>query len=236
MKKSTILWCCAVLIAALLSSALTRLFYKSRQSDIPSSTREVALIDWDTAELPEDMQEATTPTPILNGNELPSQLAAVHMPEGASIQKPGENRQTSEDGKASSSQTIPLNLREGKDTIVPLDNALVEDTQEEESHRTLIQAPVRYQLINTLEEYKNFKRKARGSYPEVNFATSRVLVLESDSELPDSLFEIVEVTRQGDKVLVTYRVDVIGFNKKTNTHSVKVLKKSNREIELKQVL
>ena len=130
----------------------------------------------------------------------------------------------------------PVDLKNGQSRVVPLDGVQTQTEGEETSARVMIQAPVRYKLINTLEEYKNFKRKARGSYPEVNFAANRLLVLESESNLPDNLFEIVDVTREGDKVLVTYRVDIIGMNEKTNTHSVKVLKKSNREIELKQVL
>lgn len=237
MKKSTLLWCLAIVAVGMLSSALTGLFYKNRAAGAPAATREMALIDWSEAELPEDTQTAEPEAPVLDAEQLPSQLTSIHLPDVAAVHKPSEPVEIiAQEGAPAVKEVTPVDLKNGQSRVVPLDGAQTQTAGEETSARVMIQAPVRYKLINTLEEYKDFKRKARGRYPEVNFAANRVLVLESESNLPDNLFEIVDVTREGDKVLVTYRVDIIGMNEKTNTHSVKVLKKSNREIELKQVL
>lgn len=240
MKKSTLLWCLAIVAVGLLSSALTGSFYKNRAvNGEPVVAEEMELIDWEEAQLPEDTQMAEPDAPVVDAMKLPSQLTSIHLPDVTAVHKPREPLEDSVPQAAAPAvkkEVAPLDLKNGQSRVVPLDDIQMEDTREDESARVMIQAPVRYKLINTLEEYKAFKRKARGSYPEVNFAANRVLVLESDSNLPDNLFEIVDVTREGDKVLVTYRVDIVGMNEKTNTHSVKVLKKSNREIELKQIL
>ena len=236
MKKSTLLWCLTIVAVGILSSVLTGLFYKNRAAGAPAAAREMALIDWSEAELPEDTQAADPEAPVLDAQQLPSQLTSIHLPDVAAVRKPSDPSEIAAQEGAPAKEVVPLDLKNGQTVVVPLDGAQTEDAQAQESARVMIQAPVRYKLINTLEEYKAFKRKARGSYPDVNFAANRLLVLESDSNLPDNLFEIVDVTREGEKVLVTYRVNIIGLNEKTNTHSVKVLKKSNREIELKQIL
>jgi len=236
MKKSTILWCLTLIAVACLSSALTGLYYGHHPQSITPAARDITLIDWEEAQLPEDLKETEPENPIVDAGNIPSQLTEIHLPGVACVRKPGEEEE--EKVLPPDSKPAAITLESVSQKVVPLGEAeKVEGLAQEDSARVMIQAPVRYRLINTLEEYKEFKRKARGSYPEVNFASNRVLVLESDSNLPDNLFEIVDVTRtDDDKVLVTYRVDIISLNEKTNTHSVKVLKKSNREIELKQVL
>ena len=236
MKKSTILWCLVLVAVACLSSVLTGLYYGRRSQEIVPAARDITLIDWEEAQLPEGLEETEPENPIVDAGNIPSQLTEIHLPGVASVRKPGEEKVSR--AIPSDSKPTAVTLESVSQKVVPLGEAeKVEGAAQEDSARVMIQAPVRYRLINTLDEYKDFKRKARGSYPDVNFAASRVLVLESDSNLPDNLFEIVDVTRtDDDKVLVTYRVDIIGLNEKTNTHSVKVLKKSNREIELRQVL
>lgn len=105
-----------------------------------------------------------------------------------------------------------------------------------DSKISMIEVPVEAVVIKSLDEYRDFKRRARGSYPEVDFEKQDVLVLESASNLPDKVFEIQTVADDGGKRIVTYRVSVFGLDKKTNTHSVAVADKSNLPIELKQVL
>ena len=105
-----------------------------------------------------------------------------------------------------------------------------------DSKISMIDAPVKALLINSLEEYREFKRRARGSYPQADFNKQQVLVLESISNLPDKVFEIISVKNEKDKRIVTYRVSVFGLEEKTNTHSALLIKKSNLPLELKQVL
>lgn len=113
-----------------------------------------------------------------------------------------------------------------------------EDAQEQEppSSIVMLAAPMEPLLIKTAEEYKTFKRRARGSYPTANFAKENVLVLESTSNLPDKVFEIQEVEEKDGKLVVKYRVNMFGLEKKTNTHSAVVIKKKDLPLELKQVI
>lgn len=101
---------------------------------------------------------------------------------------------------------------------------------------SMINAPVSARLIKTSDEYKAFKRVARGSYPSADFAKQNVLVLESTSNLPDKVFEIQSVSEEDGKMLVSYRVNVFGLDEKTNTHSAVLVKKSDLPLEMKQVL
>ena len=91
-------------------------------------------------------------------------------------------------------------------------------------------------VIRTLEEYKQFKRRARGDYPQVDFNKQQVVVLESVSNLPDKVFEIVSAKEENGKLLVQYRVNVFGLDKKINTHSAVAVPKSQLPVEIKQVL
>ena len=101
---------------------------------------------------------------------------------------------------------------------------------------TLIDAPVQIKRIKTLEGYKAFKRTALGSYPTADFAKEEVVVLESQSNLPDKVFEIVSIEPDGNDLKLRYRVNVFGLDKKTNTHSAQKISKTTKNIVLEQVL
>ena len=100
----------------------------------------------------------------------------------------------------------------------------------------MIVAPVRWFAIRSLDEYKEFKKRARGGYPPVNFNKEMLIVLESDSNFPDNIFEIVSADKQDGALIVSYRVNVLGLSKKINSHSVLAVEKTSLPIELKQVL
>ena len=106
----------------------------------------------------------------------------------------------------------------------------------EESKITMINAPVKARVIKSTADYKNFKQSARGEYPQVDFNKQMVVVLESDSNLPDKVFEIDDVQTQDGHLLVLYRVNIFGLDKKINTHSAKSVAKQNLPVKLKQVL
>lgn len=106
----------------------------------------------------------------------------------------------------------------------------------EESKITMINAPVKARVIKSTADYKKFKQSARGEYPQVDFNKQMVVVLESDSNLPDKVFEIDDVQTQDGHLLVLYRVNIFGLDKKINTHSAKSVAKQNLPVKLKQVL
>ena len=92
-----------------------------------------------------------------------------------------------------------------------------------------------YFLIKNTNEYKAFKTKARGGYPEVDFGKQMLVVLESEGALPDKVFEIDSAEVQDGKLLVKYRVNVFGLDEKTNTHTVFSVAKTDLPVELKQI-
>ncbi len=118
----------------------------------------------------------------------------------------------------------------------PLQDSAQEAQEQEDSRISLIAAPVKNFLIKNTEEYKLFKTRARGGYPEVDFDKQMLVVLESDSNLPDNIFEIISADVQDGQLLVTYRVNVFGLDKKTNTHTVLAVEKTDLPVEIKQVL
>ena len=100
----------------------------------------------------------------------------------------------------------------------------------------MINAPVKARIIKSTADYKKFKQSARGEYPQADFNKQMVVVLESDSNLPDKVFEIKDVQAKDGHLWVFYRVNVFGLNKKINTHSAKAVQKSALPLTLKQVL
>ena len=77
---------------------------------------------------------------------------------------------------------------------------------------------------------------ARGKYPTADFSKDYVVVLESNSNLPDKVFEIQDVQEENGKMVIIYRVNIFGLDQKTNTHSAVRIEKRDLPIELKQVL
>lgn len=105
-----------------------------------------------------------------------------------------------------------------------------------DSHIAPIMAPVKHRLIRTEADYKAFKTKAQGGYPAVDFSKNMLVVLESDSNLPDKVFEIRTAEIKDGKLTVVYAVNVLGLDQKINSHSVKAVKKTDAPVELKQIL
>lgn len=172
-----------------------------------------------------------------DGSKLPSTLAEKPF-EGISHVNPSN---AAEEVSAQTQETqprpvSPVVLKTDKPVVKPLDMLPSVPAQAEDSNITLIQIPVVSKLIKTQEDYKAFKRKARGKYPDVNFNKQMVVVLESANDMPDKVFEVVKVTPQDKQLTVAYRVNIFGLDKKTTTHAVAVLDKTDKPVVLKQVL
>ncbi len=131
----------------------------------------------------------------------------------------------------------PVDIRLSGEEVVaigPQESASA--NEQEDSNISLIAAPVKTFLIKNTDEYKLFKTRARGGYPEVDFNKQMLVVLESDSNLPDNIFEIVSAEVKDGQLVIAYRVNVFGLDKKTNTHTAIAVEKTELPIELKQVL
>ena len=173
-------------------------------------------------------------TPDQNGAALPSQISLTDAKDIAGF-APVE-KETEETGvMVLPVKPAELNLT-GNETVGSVPGDQQETAAEEDSKIAMIDAPVKYFLIKNLDEYKKFKTRARGSYPDVNFKKQMIVVLESDSNLPDNIFEIDSAAPQDGKLIVKYRVNVFDLDKKINTHTVLPVDKTNTPVELKQVL
>lgn len=161
-----------------------------------------------------------------------SQLAKIDLPDVQAIIPRSGNAYESDD-EAKATAAAPVQITGDYPSI----NGNATPAQPDEpTSITMIDAPVESLLIKTAQEYKDFKRRARGSYPAADFNREQILVLESTSNLPDKVFEIQNVQEENGQWVVYYRVSVFGLDKKTNTHSAVVMKKKNLPIVLKQVL
>ena len=199
------------------------------------ATEELEAVEW------VDLENATEPEGVVAAGEpgelkmaTESQLAPIHMPEIQTIISRSGNTYETEEKPAEPKQAVSLG--DAKYNTSPAAEKGGTEEQEPPSSIVMLTAPVQPLLIKTTEEYKEFKRRARGSYPAANFAKEQVLVLESTGNLPDKVFEIQNVEEKDGKIWVIYRVSVFGLDKKTNTHSAVLIKKQNLPIELKQVL
>ena len=176
--------------------------------------------------LPEDQARS-----IEDGRALPSQLMVTDMAEIAGV-APRAKKEEKDEKKGPISE-LGLTGNEvasvAPTTLPALENG--EDTK-----ISLIAAPVRYFIIRNTEEYKEFKRRARGSYPTVDFDKQMLVVLESDSNLPDNVFELVSAENKEGELVVSYRVNVFRLDKKINSHTVLPVDKTQDNVQLKQVL
>ncbi len=172
----------------------------------------------------------------MSEDEVPSQMVLSDLSEIVSIvakEKEEDEQMTPQLPKAA----LELSLTGTETVALPsLTQQAVSEGEEETSRISLIAAPVKNFLIKNTQDYKDFKTRARGGYPEVDFNKKMLIVLESDSNLPDNIFEIVSAEIQDGKLLVSYRVNVFGLDKKTNTHAVLAVDKTELPVELKQVL
>ena len=187
---------------------------------------QLLLAQLEEAGLPENVQEIVTDNLPKSSAELPSQLVRSDLPEDVVLG--GEAAPTEE-------KTSGVVLSDGQNTVV-LNAQKPAQRAADGTSITMIEAPVAVKRIKTLDDYKAFKRTALGSYPVADFAKEEVVVLESQSNLPDKVFEIVSVEPDGDNLKLSYRVNVFGLDKKTNTHSAQKINKTKANIILEQVL
>ena len=209
------------------------------------SRRESSVIEPPVLSLADDSGPAEEPVSLTpeepssepNQGEVPSHLSTIDVSDIQTIMfGSGEElslRSSQDEGAAAvflPSVTVKPNLED-----VSMQQG-VEQAADDTNRMSMISAPVSAKMISSLEEYRAFKRAARGNYPAVDFKKQQVLVLESASNWPDKVFEIVSVDDVDGKRVVSYRVNVFGLDKKINTHSAVAVNKKDLPLELKQVL
>ncbi len=191
---------------------------------------QLLLAQLEDAGLPDGMREVSDGEHVLkNSAEIPSQLVRTELPKDVVI---GGEVAPSEEPETRPAGVV---LSDGQNTVV-LNAQKPAQRAADGTNITMIEAPVQAKRIQTLDDYKAFKREARGSYPTADFATEEVIVLESASNLPDKVFEIVDITPEGDSLKVRYRVNVFGLGDKINTHSAQKISKNSAPLVLEQVL
>lgn len=187
---------------------------------------QLLLAQLEEAGLPDNMQEVAAENTPKSSSELPSQLVRSNLP--ADVVLGGEVL-------AESEKPSGVVLSDGQNTVV-LNAQKPAQRAADGTSITMIEAPVAVKRIKTLDDYKAFKRTALGSYPAADFAKEEVVALESQSNLPDKVFEIVSMEPDGENLKLRYRVNVFGLDQKTNTHSAQKISKTSKNIVLEQVL
>lgn len=204
----------------------------------------ISTADMEKASLVEGITEADAKkNEVLDAASVPSQLSKIKVEGMVGIASASAQKDPSSQQEPQTEETIILNNLQDRalsaprlEDIVAQDPTanLPEDTQP--TSITMLSAPVKVRLIKSTDEYKEFKKIARGKYPQVDFNKQMVVVLESDSNLPDKVFEIQDVQAKDGKLLITYRVNIFDLDSKLNTHTAKAVAKSSLSVELKQVL
>ena len=238
MKKETVFFGLFFVLVFLAGLVTMRLWdtYRARKPAKPIALNvppgAIAVTNMEAGVVPQGLVELDEPENQVKELTVPSQLSKIDLLEIKTvISRSGHVVEVPEN----ESRALPAMPQHGPQTVYPAGEpaatALPQDTK-----ISMIAAPVEAVLITSLDEYRQFKRRARGSYPTVDFNKNNVLTLESASNLPDKACEIVSVQEEDGKMVVRYRINVFGLNKKTNTHNVVVILKRNLPLVLKQVL
>lgn len=206
-----------------------------------SASSSIATVNMEKAALVEGLTEVDPEeTSWESASQMPSQLSKIKVAGIVGVApKPTPEEQ---EAQAQEQQPgfIPIEVIQKmvkKSASVPSVSQPQEAAAADEaSSITMLKAPVKVRLIKNTQDYKKFKTVARGKYPQVDFNRQMIVVLESDSNLPDKVFEIQKAETKNGKIEVTYRVNVFGLEDKLNTHSVHVVQKSTLPVELKQVI
>lgn len=170
---------------------------------------------------------------VEDGRALPTQVVVTDMAEIAEIVPRTKKGNTNADKAKAPVSELDLT---GNEVASVTPTTLPALPAGEDTKISLIAAPVRYFIIRNVEEYKEFKRRARGSYPTVDFDKQMLVVLESDSNLPDNVFELISAENQDGELVVSYRVNVFRLDEKINSHTVLPVDKTQAAVQLKQVL
>jgi len=197
-------------------------------------------IDLKDGQLPEGTYEAEQAADVQSAEKMPpSQIADVTLEGFQGIYVP--EKETQDTNEMLSQMALPpqkaepVVLATTSTAVNALPTARVPVEDSDDNSTLLVQLPVSVKIIKTQNEYKEFKRTARGKYPDVNFKKEMLVVLLSESNMPDNMLEIVKVTPSEGEIEVSYRVNIFGLDQKTNTHSVAATEKSNKNVVLKQV-
>lgn len=236
MNKKT-LAAAGVLVLAFLAGLATMRIWDAYHMPRPAESAQIPgsdsllVVDMKGASEPEGVVDVAEPA-YVDDSSVPSQLSKIKVQGLAQVVSRSGTVIEPPEGEEDS----PVVLGNVDRNAVPSATAPVAVDANAQSNISMIEAPAKARVIKTLDEYKAFKRTARGKYPEANFAKDYVVVLESESNLPDKVFEIQDVQEENGKMVVIYRVNIFGLDQKTNTHSAVRIDKRDLPVVLKQVL
>ncbi len=81
--------------------------------------------------------------------------------------------------------------------------------------KSMITAPVDFQLFKSSQTWKAFADSHRGRFPVADFSREQMLILVSVSELPSGIFRVSGVKKTAREVVVYYRVDPLIMSAET---------------------
>jgi hypothetical protein len=81
--------------------------------------------------------------------------------------------------------------------------------------KSMITAPVDFQLFKSPETWKAFADSHAGRFPAADFSREQMLILVSVSELPSGIFKVAGVKKTAREAIVSYRVDPLAMSAET---------------------
>jgi hypothetical protein len=81
--------------------------------------------------------------------------------------------------------------------------------------KSLITAPVDFQLFKSSETWQAFTDSHKGRFPAADFSREQMLILVSVSELPSGIFKVAGVKKTAREAVVSYRVDPLAMSAET---------------------
>ncbi len=120
-----------------------------------------------------------------------------------------------------------------------IDNSSIsyqEDPQIEKEKITMIKAPAKYEVIKTAAEYMKVKDLLDTDFEKIDFSKDMLILVESAGNLNDGFFQIKNIEKMEEEIIVSYSFNIIGAKDRVGKISAQKTTKSDLPIVLQQVL
>ena len=110
----------------------------------------------------------------------------------------------------------------------------VEDPAIEKETISIINAPVKFEVIKTAADYQKVKKSLFSDFGQIDFSKEMLILVESDGNLNDGFFQIKKIQNTGEQIIVFYSFNIIGANDRVGKISAEKIAKSDLPIVLQQ--
>ena len=113
-----------------------------------------------------------------------------------------------------------------------IEDSAIEDIEDPKARITMIKTPVKSDIIESQNVYNNFLQEDIIKYPKVDFTKEQIVFVSSDGKLDDGFIEIADIIENEDRIIITYKFNIIGNRDRLGIKAYKVLPKTNKIIEI----